>query len=85
MRVALIIIGFVGALICAPWVPAVCVVLLALRYRAWEAIVLGLLIDLTWQPYPTPAVGFFHMIPLFTIASIFVVWAFEPLRSQFLK
>ena len=69
----------------SPWVPALCVLFLALRYRAWEAIVLGLLLDLTWQPFPAVAGGFFHLIPIFTISSVLVIWALEPLRSQFLR
>ena len=85
MRAALVIVGFLGALILSPWVPALCVLFLALRYRAWEAIVLGLLVDLTWQPFPAVAGGYVHIIPIFTISSIFIVWVFEPLRSQFLR
>lgn len=83
MRLVLVLIGFVSALVAPPWVPAICIVLLALRYRAWEAIILGLLIDLTWLPAvsDTPL----STLPLFTISSIFAVWAFEPLRSQFLR
>lgn len=83
MRILLAVIGFLSALIAPPWVPAICVVLLALRYRAWEAILLGLLIDLTWQPALTGSI--FHALPIFTLSCIFVVWAFEPVRSQFLR
>ncbi|MDB5238382.1 MAG: hypothetical protein JWM46_652 [Candidatus Kaiserbacteria bacterium] len=84
MRLILTIIGALGALVAPPWVPAVCIVFLAIRYRAWEAIVIGLLIDLTWQPAADTA-ALLHGLPLFTLACIVVVWAFEPLRSQFLR
>ena len=84
MRVLLAVIGFASALVAPPWVPAICVVLLAVRYRAWEAIVLGLLVDLTWQPLGL-AGGIFHTLPLFTLFCIIVVWVFEPVRSQLLR
>jgi hypothetical protein len=79
-RIAIAFIGYIGA-IWLPWyVPAICIFLLALRFRAWEAIVLGVFMDLLWLPPDS----IFHGIPLFTIGAIVVVWAFEPLRSEFL-
>jgi len=80
-RIVVAVIGFAGAL-WAPWfVPAICIFLLALRFRAWEAIALGVFMDLLWL---SPE-SLFHGLPLFTIGSILVVWAFEPLRSEFLS
>lgn len=76
LRIVVAIIGFLGAIFLPWWVPAICIVLLSIRWRAWEAVLLGLLMDLLWLP----AGGF----PLFTIGAIAVVWAFEPLRSEFL-
>lgn len=83
MRIALVVAGFIAAITLPPWVTAICVVLLALRYRAWEAILLGLFIDLTWQPLG--AEGLFHLVPIFTLSCMLVVWAFEPVRTQFLN
>ncbi len=80
MRPTLAAIGFIGALMLPPWVPIVCIVLLAVRYRAWEAILLGALIDLTWLPAGVSL----HAFPFFTIAAIIIVWGLEPLRAQFL-
>ena len=80
MRHVLAIIGFVGSLVLAPWVPIACIILLAVRYRAWEAILLGAFIDLLWLP---TGIGW-HTLPSFTIAAIVIVWGFEPLRAQFL-
>ena len=80
MRYALAIIGFIGSLAFSPWVPIACIILLAIRYRAWEAILLGLFIDIVWLPSGASV----HALPLFTFASIVIVWGLEPLRAQFL-
>ena len=80
LRVGIAVVGFIGALFWPWWIPAICIVLLALRWRAWEAIMLGLFMDLLWL---SPGSGF-HGFPLFTIGAIAVVWLLEPLRSEFL-
>lgn len=76
LRIVVAAIGFLGAIFAPWWVPATCIVLLSIRFRAWEAVLLGLLMDLLWLP----AGG----LPLFTAFAIVVVWIFEPLRSEFL-
>lgn len=80
LRIIVAVIGFLGAIFWTWWIPAMCIVLLSLRWRAWEAIALGLFMDLLWLP---PGAGF-HELPLFTISAIVVVWALEPLRTEFL-
>ena len=80
LRILIAIFGLVSIFVLPAWVPVICIIVLALRYRAWEAIMLGVLIDLTWLP----AGLFIHSLPLYTILSIVVVWGFEPLRQQFL-
>ena len=52
-------------------------ILVSMRFRAWETIVLGLLADMLWLP------GGVHL-PLYLIFSIALVWAFEPLRKELL-
>ncbi|HTR19057.1 MAG TPA: hypothetical protein VMH91_03745 [Candidatus Paceibacterota bacterium] len=80
LRIAIGVVGFLGA-IWLPWfIPAACIFLLALRFRAWEAIVIGVFMDLLWLSPDS----LFHGLPVFTIGAIVVVWAFEPLRSEFL-
>jgi hypothetical protein len=79
-RIGLFLVGLLGAVFLSPWIPALAILLLALRFRAWEAVVLGLCVDMLWL---APNSGF-HGLPLFTIAAITVVWGLEPLRSQFL-
>ena len=81
LRIALALIGFLGALWFPWYVPAICIFLLALRFRAWEAIALGVFMDLLWFSPDS----LFHGLPVFTIGAIVVVWAFEPLRSEFLS
>ena len=80
LRSAIAVIGLISIFLLPVWVPVVCIIVLSLRYRAWEAIALGALIDLAWLPTGP----FMHALPLYTILSIVVVWGFEPLRQQFL-
>jgi len=80
VRVALAVIGLISIFILPTWVPVLCIVALALRFRAWEAILIGVLIDLTWLPSGSSI----HMLPLFTILALVIVWGLEPLRAQFL-
>lgn len=80
LRIILAFIGFIGVIFLPPWVPLVCIVLLALRFRAWEAILIGAFMDFAWLPSGT----LIHSLPLFSIAALLIVWGFEPLRAQFL-
>ncbi len=79
-RIAVALIGFLGAIFWTWWVPVICMVLLSLRFRAWEVVILGTFMDLLWL---SPGGGF-HGFPVFTVLSIAIVWVFEPLRVEFL-
>ncbi|OGG48703.1 hypothetical protein A3C18_02485 [Candidatus Kaiserbacteria bacterium RIFCSPHIGHO2_02_FULL_54_11b] len=68
-----------GAFFAPWWVPLICMIVLALRYPAWEVFVIGLVVDLLWLP----SLGF--QIPIFLIAGLVLVWICAPLRSQFLR
>lgn len=81
LRIFISALGFVSAFLAPPWVTFICIVLLALRWRAAEAIVIGLIVDLMWLP----AGSFFETVPLFTLSSILLVWVLEPLRLEFLR
>lgn len=81
MRTLIATAGFVSALAGAPWFTALCILALALRYRSWEAVVLGLCVDFLWLPLDLSV----YTLPYFTIGSIIIVWIFEPLRVQFLR
>lgn len=80
IRIALTIVGLWGLVFAHPAVPLLCIVLLSLAYRSFEALALGLLVDFAWQP-----VGLLHPLPYCTIAAIVIVWALEPLRTQLLR
>ncbi len=80
IRITLFVLGAWGAFFFPPWFPAACIVLLSIRFRAWEAILLGLLVDMLWLGSGTG----FHEIPLFTLGAIAAVWLLEPVRSEFL-
>lgn len=80
LRAIIAVAGFIGAVFLPWWIPAICIALLALRWRAWEAIVLGLFMDLLWL---SPN-SIFHGFPVFTLGAILLVWALEPLRVEFL-
>ncbi|HUO55981.1 MAG TPA: hypothetical protein VMU27_00895 [Candidatus Paceibacterota bacterium] len=80
MRATLAIVGFIAAIATPFWLPLICIILLSVRYHAWEAILIGAFIDLSWMPHDAS----FASLPLFTIASMIIVWGFEPLRAQFL-
>jgi len=54
--------------------------LLSLRFRAWEALLIAALLDVTWLPSDS----FFH-IPFFTLIALLIVWGLEPLRLQILE
>ena len=81
IRIIIAAVGFVGAVFAPPWVTLACIILLSLRYRAWEVIILGLATDLMWLP-GGPSL---HLFPLFTLLSLILVWGLEPLRLQFLE
>lgn len=78
IRPLLAIVGVLGAIFAPPWIPLICMGLLAFRYPAWEVLLIGILVDFIWLPGTTP--GF----PLFTIAGFILAWGLEPLRKEFL-
>ena len=79
IRPALGLFGLFCAVIAAPWMTLLVMVILALRYSAWEVLFLGLLVDILWLPGLSLGV-----LPLFTIAGAALVWGLEPLRREFL-
>jgi hypothetical protein len=78
-RIILFIIGAGSAFIVSPWVTAVCAVILSLRWRAWEAVLLGFLVDVLWLPST-----FLYGLPLATLLALLIVWILEPLRNELL-
>ena len=79
IRVLITSIGMAGAFFAPWWVPLVCMIVLAVRYPAWEVLFIGLVMDLLWLPE-----GGLEM-PVFLLAGIVLVWICAPLRNQFLR
>lgn len=78
VRICVALAGFFGMLFAPWWVPLICMVLLSLRYAAWEVPIMGLCMDLLWLP------GGHLTIPIFTVLGIIIVWVASPLRRQLL-
>lgn len=76
---AIVIAAFLSAVFALPWITFLALVLLALRFRAWEVPVIGLAMDFLWLPG-----SFMLPLPLFTLAALVIVWGLEPLRSELL-
>lgn len=68
------ILGFVSALMCPPWVPLLLVLIVSIRYRAPEMLLLALFIDTLYLP----AGG----LPIYTALTALIVWGLEPLRAE---
>ena len=80
LRVILSLFGFGSILFLSPIFVFAVVILLSIRYPAWEVIFMGLAMDFMWSP----GGSLFLMIPFATLFAIFIVWALEPLRSELL-
>lgn len=83
MRLIISIIGFITILTGPWWLPAVCMILLSLRWVAIEAPLMGLIMDFVWQGSGVLTTSW-HTWPLFTLLGIALLWGFEPLRRRFL-
>ena len=79
IRVTVFALGILGALFASPWFPLLCMGVLALRFRPWEVLIIGVLVDFLWLPGL-----FFFPVPLFTIAALALAWGLEPLRNELL-
>lgn len=78
-RAVLLLMGLIGALFGPWWLPVIAIVILSLRFRSWEALVIGLVADFVWLP-----AGLVAHPPLYTLGAIVLVWALEPLRRRLL-
>ena len=78
MRIVLAFIGFVSVFFAPAWVPLIVVFLLSVRYPAWEAVLIGVCLDVMWLPVSP------FFLPIATSIAIVIVWACEPLRRELL-
>ena len=69
-----------GALFAAPWVVVIAMVLLMIRWRAWEVVGIALLIDMLYIPIG----GIFGVPFIITPIALLMLWGFEPLREHWL-
>lgn len=83
-RVALAAFGFFGTVLLPPWAPLLAMLLLSLRFDAWEAIAIGFFADLAWFA-PAEGGGLLASLPLFTLAGLALAWGLEPLRREFIR
>lgn len=80
-RIVLFAAGLVSIVFAPPWVPFLFAVALAARWFAWEAVLLGLAIDLVYLAAP----GTFFNIPFpATLATVVILLVCEPLRQRLL-
>lgn len=79
IRVALAILMFCSAFLLPWWIGAIVGLVLAVRYRAWEVVLFGVLLDVLWLPN-----GLFFGLPLASCFALVAVWLLEPLRRQFM-
>ncbi|MBI4093883.1 hypothetical protein HY417_02875 [Candidatus Kaiserbacteria bacterium] len=82
-RAGLAALGLIGAIALPPWVPLLAMTLLSLRFSAWEAVVIGALVDFLWFT-PNGVEGLMNGFPLFTLVGLALAWGLEPLRSELL-
>ncbi len=80
-RIALFCIGLLSATFFSPVLASVCIVVLSVRFSAWEAVVIGIAMDMLWLPYHSALFSF----PWCTAVALLLVWGFGPLRREFLR
>lgn len=74
---------FTAVFFSPPWLTAIVAAALALRWRAWEVVAAGMLMDLLWLPSSVTFMSF-DATPFATLISIVLVVGLEPLRRQLL-
>ena len=74
---------FASIIFASPWLAAIFTCAFAARWRAWEVIAAGILMDFLWMPASVSFLSF-HSIPWITLIAIVLIFAFEPLRRQLL-
>jgi len=80
LRIVLAAFAFLATVLGLPWAVLISMVLLALRFRAWEVLIIGVVMDFLWLP----SESLIWPLPLFTIGALLLVWGLEPLRNEML-
>ena len=76
LRIVLAVLGVLLALIGPWWAALACIVILSIRFDAWEVVAIGLLVDFLWLPPST--------VPWFSLCALSIVWLLAPVRAEFL-
>lgn len=79
VRIAAGIAGLAAALAGHAGILLLCIVIDA-ALSAWEIVFIALVFDLLWAP----PIGI-YALPWYTIGSLALLWAIEPLRREFLS
>lgn len=75
-RAIFVCIALAGIFVGPWWITPFAMLLLALRFQAWEVPCIGLCADVLWGAH-----GF---LPLYTLFGLILTWVFEPLRERLL-
>jgi hypothetical protein len=82
IRLGVAALMFLSVFFAPPFITAIFAFALAVRWRAWEVIAAGVLMDLLWLPN---SIGFsLDHLPAASLISIVLVFGLEPLRRQLL-
>ncbi len=81
-RIVLNIGMFASVFLAPPWLVAIFAFGLAARFRAWEVLAAGILMDFVWMPHAISIEPI--SIPAATMVAIVLVLGLEPLRRQLL-
>ncbi|OGG73021.1 hypothetical protein A3A38_00945 [Candidatus Kaiserbacteria bacterium RIFCSPLOWO2_01_FULL_53_17] len=81
-RVLLALAALVSVFVGPWWATLILAIALTLRYRAWEVIGIGLLMDILFMPFPVSLS--FGALPWGTIIAAVLLFGLEPLRRQLL-
>lgn len=80
IRVLLLIAACISVLYAPWWLTIGFVLASSLRFPAWEMLFIGMWMDFLTLP---PELSWYSL-PVFTIASLAIVWGFDPIRAEFM-
>ncbi len=82
VRIFLGAASFASVIFAPWWLVFFCILLLCLRFQAWEVILVGIFMDLYWMP--SSIFTSLYALPLATLVAVLLIFGLEPLRRQLL-
>jgi hypothetical protein len=79
LRILVVLIGLVCITLFPWWINGLCMILMVVRYRAWEVLIFASAMDVL---YAAPSSHIFF--PWCTAGALALLWVCEPLRRHFL-